>query len=97
PEDLGRGSRGRVGEDVGMAPRHLLGDAARDVANREFAALREDPGEKDDLEQEIAELLAQGRGLAVVDRVDDLMRLLEQVAAQVLGCLLPVPGTAVLP
>src|SRR5262249_38757105 len=75
---------------------HLLGDVACDVPDREVPALGVDSREEDDLEEEIAELLAQMGGPAVVDRVDDLVGLLEEIAAKVLGCLLAVPGAAAL-
>src|SRR5436309_15776931 len=95
PEDLGRGSRRRVSEDMRVSARHLLGDPPRDIADRERACLRADPREKDDLKEQIAELLAQRSGLAGIDRLNDVVGFFQQISAQVARRLLAVPRAAV--
>ena len=48
--------------------------------------------QKDDLQQQIAQLFPQRAAVVRVDGVDDLARLFEDVLAQRLVGLLPVPG-----
>ena len=69
--------------------------AACDVAQVEDAVLGGELRVQDDLEQQVAELPGElGRG-AGLERVVDLVRLLEQVVAQRRVGLLAVPRTAV--
>src|SRR5206468_10594837 len=51
-------------------------------------------GLEDDLEEEIPQLVAQVAGVARVDRLEDLVDLLEQIGAEARGCLLAVPRAA---
>src|SRR5690606_2359441 len=85
-------------EDVGVPAHHLLDDAAGDVLDveRVLGALLRQPGVEVDLEQQVAQLLAQVAGSAVrlvemLDRLDDLVALLDQVAHERAVGLLPVP------
>ena len=86
---------GRRAEDVRVAAVHLLGDAAGDVVEGEGAGLLGDHGVEVDLQQQVAELLAQVvpvTGLvAGVDRLEGLVGLLEQVASQRAVGLLALP------
>lgn len=48
---------------------------------------------EDDLQEDIAELVADRVGVATVDRLEELVRLLEEVTRQGLVRLLTVPRT----
>ena len=78
-----------------VPPHELVADGGHDVVGPERALRAAELGLEDDLEQEIAELGAELAPVAAVDRVDDLARLLEHVAAQRLEGLLAVPRAAV--
>ena len=73
----------------------LDGDRRPDVGHVEHAGLGRELRVEDDLEQQVAELARELRGRARVERVVDLVRLLEQVVAQRGVGLLPVPRAAV--
>ena len=81
----------------GCLRRELVVDRAGDVGQREPALLRRQRGMEHDLEQQVAQLLLEvvvpGAGLDVepVDRVEDLVGLLQQVARERLVRLLPIP------
>ena len=84
---------GGVGaEDVRVAAVHLLADAARDVVEGELARLLGDDRVEVDLQQKVAELLAEVVGVAGVDRLDRLGGLLLEVARERAMGLLPLPG-----
>ncbi len=53
-----------------------------------------DPGVEEHLEQHVAQLLAQRPPVTLLDRLDQLVRLLDQVLHQALVRLLGVPGAA---
>ena len=84
-------------EHVGMPPDELVVNPVDDVDHREPAILLGDRGVELDLIQEIAEFLDQGivgRGFVRVERlerIDDLVCLLEQVLDQRLVSLLLIP------
>src|SRR5262249_46602866 len=69
----------------------LVDDALCDVGDREASSLGGELRLEDDLQQEIAELVTERRGLAVLDGLEDLVDLLEQIGSQALRCLLAVP------
>ena len=73
----------------------LLDDARDDVVDGERALSTAELGLEDDLEEQVAELLADRRAVAGVDGVDDLAGLLEGVFPEGLEGLLPVPGAAI--
>ena len=79
-------------EDVRMPVHQLVHDALDDVVDGEAALATPELGLKDHLQQEVAQLFAQGPAVVRVDGVDDLARLFEDVLAQRLERLLPVPG-----
>ncbi len=57
--DLDRGQVARIGEDMRMAADEFAGDRLDDAAQIEMAGLLGEAGVKDDLQQEIAEFVAQ--------------------------------------
>ena len=89
------GTRLGLAEHVGMAPDDLGRDRRPDVGHVEHALLGGELRVEDDLEEEIPELTGELRRGTALERVVDLVRLLEQVVAQRLVRLLPVPRTAV--
>ena len=86
--------RALVSEDVRMAADHLQRGLPDDLLQRELPGLLRHRAVHQDLDEEISELLAQARGVARVDGLGDLVALLQQVAAQRLVRLVPVPGAA---
>ncbi len=81
-------------EHVRMAVAQLRGDPRRDVleVERLGGVLLGHPGLEHDLEQQVAELLAQVRAVPGLHRLGDLEDLLDRVADQALVRLLGVPG-----
>ena len=78
-----------------MAADDLRGDRGVDVGQVEDALLGRELGVEDHLEQEVAELLGEGRRGAGAERVVDLVGLLEEVVPERLVGLLAVPRAAV--
>jgi hypothetical protein len=74
-----------------MTPNHLRGDPLDHVVRPEGSVLAGQPRQEDDLKQKVAQFLAQGGEVRAVERVDDLVALLDQIAAQRRVGLLPVP------
>ena len=75
---------------------HDLGDHLPvDVGHVEDAVLSRVFSVQHDLEQQVAELFGERRGRALLERVVDLVRLLEQELAQAQVILLAVPRTAI--
>ena len=72
----------------------LGGDCLDGVGDREVALLVRDLREEHDLEEQVAELLAEPGGVAAVDRLERLVGLLEQERAQRLQRLLAIPRAA---
>ena len=83
-----------VAEDMRMAADHLVGDRLDDVAESEFAGLLRHLRVIDDLQQQVAELLAQIVQVAARDRVGDLVGFLDRVGRDGRKVLLDVPGAA---
>ena len=77
-----------------MAAQQLLGDRLDHAAEIERALLLGHAGVERDLEQQIAELLAQIVEIAARDRVGDLIGLFERVGRDGREILLEVPRTA---
>ena len=91
-------SAGLVGDDVAehvRVPAHeLVVDAARDVGHGERAGLLREHRVEHDLVEEVAELVLERRvpgRRQVLDRLDHLVRLLEEVAGERVVGLLGVP------
>src|SRR3989441_10386611 len=76
-----------------MSPPHLLFEGARHGLRVEFAPFRSDHDLEREVQQEIAQLIAQLGGLAVLERLIELERFFDQVGAQRLARLGVVPGT----
>ena len=91
-------ARARVPEHVRVPADQLVDQVARRRRRRRTGGsaggLGGHPGVEDDLQQDVAELLAHRRRVVVDDRVVGLVRLLEQVAAQRGVRLLGVPRAA---
>ena len=87
--------RGGVAEDVRVPPDELFVDGAHDVPDGELAGLLGDPRLEDHLQQQVAEFLADLALVALLDRADDLVGLLDDVGLERLGGLLAVPRAAV--
>ena len=92
--DIPGGFRFGVAEDMGVAADHLVDDAAADVLKGEFAALFGHHRLKDHIHQQIAQLVADIRRVAAVDRIEHFGGLLGEAAAQGFTGLLAVPRAA---
>ena len=90
---LGGQARG-VAEHMRMAADQLRGDGLDHVAEIEGALLLRHAGVEDDLQQEVAELLAQVGEVAARDGVGDLVGLFERVGRDGREVLLEVPRAA---
>jgi len=88
-------AHGHVREHVRVAADQLGHDPVRDVVDGvagAVGALGRDPGVEGDLEQDIAEFLAERVGVAALQGVHRLVALLQQVRGQRGVRLLRVPG-----
>ena len=79
---------------MGMAPPHLLLERARHRLRIEFAALFPDHELERQVQQQVAELVAQPGGVTLLERVIELERFFHQVRAQRRAGLRAVPGAA---
>src|SRR5438067_6210242 len=93
-QDLVRARDRRVAEDVRMPLYHLRRHRLRDLLRVEPAFTGSDLGVHRDLEEQVAELLHHLGVVGGVDRLQQLIGLLEQVGPQRLMGLLPVPRTS---
>ena len=91
---LGRADLDRA-ENMRMAVDQLFADTVRHVADVEHAFFLFHLGVEHDLQQHVAELFFQMLGVLLVDRLADLIGLLNEVAADGLVILLPIPHAAV--
>lgn len=78
-----------------MASNKLFGDTASNIVEVELALVLRDARLKDDLEQHVTKLLADRCRGAGGDRVEHLVSLLQQIGAERLEGLLPIPGTTI--
>ena len=62
-----------------MPPHHLVDELAEQIDHREVASLLGDASVEDDLEQQIAQLLAHGRAPARLDRFQDFVGFLDEI------------------
>ena len=80
------------GKDMGMPSDQLFSKCMGNVSKAKFSPLFGNPGEKDDLEQEIAELLLQGLRSPGLDGLKHLIGLFDQESLKGLLRLFSVPG-----
>ena len=85
----------RVAEHVRMAAHDLGRDGRLHVGEVEYAGLRRELRVEHDLQQQVAELLGEVGRRAGIERVVDLVRLLEQMLAERGVGLLAIPRAAV--
>src|SRR5688572_23169244 len=78
-----------------MPANQLVADGIDRVGDRELAALVGNLRQKNRLEQKIAQLLAELRGAAAVNRLEDLVGFLEHKGTKRRLRLLAIPRTAV--
>jgi hypothetical protein len=83
----------RLAEDVRMPADELLVDRSRDLREVAFAALLQEQGEKEDLEEQVAKLVDELVAAAGERGVGDLVGLLDRVRDDRGGRLLTVPRT----
>jgi hypothetical protein len=74
-----------------MPANQFLAEALQDVGHGELVALTGHLAVEHHLEQEVAQLLAQMVEAPLVDRLDHLVRFLDQVGLERIACLLSVP------
>ena len=84
----------RVAEHMRMAADHLARDRLDDAAEVEAPFLLRHPRMKDHLQQQVAEFVAQVAEIAALDRVGDLVGLLDRVGRDGRESLLEVPRAA---
>ena len=82
------------GEQVRMPAAHLVLEGGRDVIRGELAALLRDHELEREVQQEIAQLVADGGRRALAQRIVELEDFLDQVGAQRVPGLRPVPRAA---
>ena len=81
--DVGGGVRRALGEHVRVSTDKLVDDVARDVVESQGSCvLGGHPRVEHDLEEDVAELLGELGPVAGSDRLDRLVRLLEEVGQQ---------------
>ncbi len=80
-----------IAEHMRMPPHELLGDGLDHAAEIERALLLRHAGMEHDLQQQVAEFLAQIAEVAARDRVGDLVGFLERVGRDGREILLQVP------
>jgi len=95
PQDLIRRLEAGVAEDVRMAPHDLVADVPHDRLEVERAIFLGDARLEDDLEEQVAELLAVGLGRIGAHGVQHLVGLLEKERGEAVERLLLVPRASV--
>jgi hypothetical protein len=83
-----------VREHMRMPPDHLSRDRIDHVAERERALFLRHPRVEHDLQQEVAEFVAEIAEIAARDRIADLIGLLDGVGRDARKVLFEVPRTA---
>jgi len=91
----GRGNLG-VPEDMRVAAQHLVGDRRGNIIEGEELGFLGHPGMKDDLEQQVAELVLQRRLVPARNRIGDLVGFFDRVGCNRREILHAIPGTAAL-
>ena len=80
-----------IGKDVRVPPDQLFGDGLDHVAEVERALLLGHPGVEDDLQQQVAQLLAELLDVVVLDCVGDLVGFFERIGRDGAEVLLEIP------
>jgi hypothetical protein len=93
---LGGGFCLHLAKHVGMAVDHFFANIVRHVVEGAAACLLLHSRVHCHLKQYVAKLLTQKCGILVIDRLDDLIGLLNKVVAYAFVSLLSVPRTALL-
>ena len=83
-------------EDVRMPADQLVGDRLDRIGDREASLLLADLRQEHRLEQEVAELVLERVVIAAIERVEQLVGLLQHERPQRLQRLLAIPRAAVL-
>src|SRR6266545_1822139 len=96
-QNLGAARNARRAEDVRVAADQLGRDLLIDFADIEVASLARHLAVHQDAEQQVAQLLRQRGHIAGVERLQHLVRLLQQLWAQGLVGLLAIPRAAARP
>ena len=92
---LGRGTLDAcLAEDMGMALDHLVVDGAGNIVDGEGAGFARHLGVEDDLQQQVAQLVAERRHVAMLDGVGDLIGFLDRIGRDAGEILLEIPGAA---
>ena len=86
---------GRVCKYVGMAAHELINNALDDIVDGERALASPNRSMKNDLHEQVAELLAVIVGGSTIERLDDLERLFDEVGLKAVERLLAVPWAAI--
>jgi len=81
-----------VGKDMGVTPYEFVGYGVGHIADIEFPTLLEEPGEENDLQQQVSKFLPDGLRLSVVNSLQHLVGLFHEVLAEGFRCLFGVPG-----
>ena len=82
-------------EDMRVPPHELIGDGLHRIGNREMPALRLELRHEHRLEQEVAELLADGGVIVRVDRLQHFVGFLEHERLEAVDRLLAIPRAAI--
>jgi len=84
-----------VSEDVRMAPNKFFDQRPENLFLGQLALFCSNLRLKDDVEEDVAQLLDHLVRVALLDGLDQLVALLQELPFDRLVCLLPVPGTSV--
>lgn len=94
-EHLGAVGGGFVAKDVGVAANELFADLGDDFVEGKGVAFPRHLGVHDDVEQDVAQLLAEVGVVGLVNGLDDLVTLLDEGGAEAGVGLLAVPRAAI--
>ena len=93
-QDILCGIRLHRAEHMGMPDDHFLADLCADILQREVRLFLLDLCVEHHLQKQVAQLLPQHRRIFLVDCLDHLISLLNQLAADGLVGLFPIPWAA---
>ena len=93
-QDLARSFGRLIAEDVRMPPDQFLVNVAKDIFDGKLSLFRGDLGLKSDLQLKVPQLFNELGPVASLDGFDGFVGFFDQVRAQGLERLFPVPGAA---